>query len=214
MPDAAPAHEGLQLWTDRRKGDCGRLCALIPAQNGVPDSGQEGAPNFFLEQFRLFQNDYYDIFNNGACNFATPREPTNARGGGYAAACARYGVVRLPPRHLADSVSGDDSKVNADLEALGDRVIDAALAEQFMPRQAVIERVRSIREATASGADLHAVEARVVLLWMRFSARLVDVLNWTQSALSPEEVADLLIAYGPRVLDNSLEARDARALAA
>ena len=106
------------LWNGRRKADTDRIEARIPAAGAVefdPD-------NFCLESYRAFANGYYDLYNNGGCNW-------NLKGKMFQWVARQHKISGV---NLRDMLREIDYKGYCNqLERLGDLVINAALKEQF-----------------------------------------------------------------------------------
>jgi hypothetical protein len=124
------SREGKSLWCNRRESDVDRLNALIPSSGPVDTSDGK---NKALEYFRLFQNGYYDIFNNGGGNW-------DNKGEGFRKVARAFGLsTGLSLREIKWGIDLSGSKNDyfyEPLERLGDIVIDMALSEQFEPAAA------------------------------------------------------------------------------
>lgn len=112
------------FWNGRREADSDALQArmasilssYVPAAFEIP-----GPSNRALEDYRRFANGYYDMFNNGG-NWSV-------RGiGNLFMGVARKHGVKLLKTEMRSWISGHG--YHAEMERLGDIVIDAALAEQ------------------------------------------------------------------------------------
>ena len=108
----------LSLWNNRRKADTDRIEALIPMTGEVPFNPD----NFCLEVYRVYMNGYYDIYNNGGCNW-------KHKGKKFQWAARQHKISGLSLRDMLHEI--DYKGYCNNLERLGDLVINAALKEQF-----------------------------------------------------------------------------------
>ena len=95
----------------------------------VPKEGPvmvEGRP--MLEAWRKLSNGYYDIYNNGGCNW-------DIKGPGFRAACRAVGIA--PPSKMEFVGHGGHMTSTAiqRLETIADAVFVAALAEKVVVAQ-------------------------------------------------------------------------------
>lgn len=107
----------MSFWEGRRQKESDLLDALIPEGGEV----EFDVNNHALELYRLYCNAYYDIYNNGACNW-------DSRGKGMRQILGVYG--------LKGSVNEFLTAIRRDgyspaLEHIGDVVMDAAMKEQW-----------------------------------------------------------------------------------
>lgn len=110
------------LWQGRREQDAKALSVLIP-EMGEVDAKKSPA----LETYRKFANVYYEIFNNGCFNWSH-YGPT------YRAIAKANGMTPYDAHTMRHCIrNGYDL---AELEVLGDIIIDAALVEQGIEKAA------------------------------------------------------------------------------
>jgi hypothetical protein len=105
------------LWGNRRRNHVLILDRLIPDHGSVPFS----LDNHALELYRLFMRGYYDIYNNGGCNWESV-------GKEFAVVRQVYGL-----KGSLSAILNEISRLgySPTLEKMGDVVLDAAMREQW-----------------------------------------------------------------------------------
>lgn len=106
------------FWNGKNEEQVNKLNKLIPITGKI-----EGENKKALENWRKLQNMYYEIYNNGGCNWSVKLMSEDLR------TLSRFAKVKLLKKDICPSHRSDDSKY-VNLEKLADIVFAAACKEQ------------------------------------------------------------------------------------